>query len=162
MAITLQQQAIQQAGYQASLGIDQHFIELAKNKQLAISYLETPEQQLTYLARLGDVEDDFLESTLKQINKVSDELPDLIAAWENGDRNKIQALLDDDDTSPELQTYLEQHLIKERNQSWIPKIIAQTSQRNFMVVGAMHLYGHDGLLQMLEQNGYKLTNIPTR
>ena len=162
VAITLQQQAIQQAGYQASLGIDQHFIALANNKQLAISYLETPEQQLAYLARLDDVEDDFLESTLKQINKVSDELPDLIAAWEKGDRNKIQALLDDDDTSPELQAYLEQHLIKERNQNWIPKIIAQKSQRNFMVVGAMHLYGHDGLLLMLEQNGYKLTNIPTR
>lgn len=162
VAITLQQQAIQQAGYQAALGIDQHFIGLAKNKQLAISYLETPEQQLAYLARLGSVEDDFLDATLKQINNVDDELPALINAWEEGNREKIQALLEDNETSPELRQYLEQHLIKERNQNWMPKIISQTSRRNFMVVGAMHLYGHYGLLKMLEQNGYKTTNIQTR
>ena len=162
VAITLQQQAIQQAGYQAALGVDQYFIGLAKNKQISIHYLETPDQQLAYLAGLGGVENDFLEATLKQINKVNADLPDLIKAWEKGDRNKIQALLEDDDTSPELRQYLEQHLIQERNQNWLPKIMSQTYQRNFMVVGAMHLYGPNGLIQMLKQNGYKISNIQTR
>ncbi|MDD2841283.1 MAG: TraB/GumN family protein [Tolumonas sp.] len=162
VAITLQQQAIQQAGYQAALGVDQYFIGLAKDKLVSIHYLETPDQQLAYLAGLGGVENDFLEATLKQIHKVNDDLPDLIKAWEKGDRNKIQALLEDDDTSPELRQYLEQHLIQERNQNWLPKIMSQTYQRNFMVVGAMHLYGPNGLIQMLKQNGYKLSNIQTR
>ncbi len=162
VAITLQQQAIQLAGYQPSFGIDHYFINLAKERQLMINYLETTEQQLAYLAGLGAVEDDFLDATLQQINKVNDELPALIKAWGTGDRNKIQALLDDESTSQELQQYLEQHLIKERNQQWLPQIMAQTAHSNFMVVGAMHLYGDNGLLKMLEQNGYKLTNIPAR
>ena len=162
VAITLQQQAIQQAGYQAALGVDQYFIGLAKDKQISIHYLETPDQQLAYLAGLGGVENDFLEATLKQINKVNADLPDLIKAWEKGDRNKIQALLENDDTSPELRQYLEQHLIKERNQNWLPKIMSETYPHNFMVVGAMHLYGPNGLIQMLKQNGYKISNIQTR
>jgi uncharacterized protein YbaP (TraB family) len=162
VAITLQQQAIQQAGYQVALGIDQHFISEAQNRQLTINYLETPEQQFAYLAKLENIENDFLASTLKQINQVNEELPNLIAAWESGDRNKIQALLNDADTSPALQEYLEQHLIKERNQNWMPKIMALPFHRNFIVVGAMHLYGSNGLLTMLEQNDYKLTNISTQ
>lgn len=161
VAITLQQQAIQKAGYQAALGIDQYFINAAQDRQLTIHYLETPEQQFAYLAKLGRVENDFLESTLKQINQVNEELPTLITAWEMGDRDKIQALLNDTDTSPALQDYLEQHLIKERNQNWLPKIMALPSTRNFMVVGAMHLYGANGLLTMLKQHDYKLTNIST-
>lgn len=164
VAITLQQQAIQQAGYQASLGIDQYFVGLAqtKHKSVVMKYLETPEQQFAYLSKLGDVESDFLESTLVQIDRVNDELPHLIEAWESGDKNKIQALLNDSDTSPNLQAYLEQNLIKERNQNWMPQIENLTSQNNFMVVGAMHLYGDNGLLTMLKQHGYTLTNISTQ
>lgn len=162
IAITLQQQAIQLAGYQPAFGIDQYFISQAKNRQVPVTWLETPEQQLTYLANLGDVEDDFLDATLQQISKVHEDLPELIKAWEKGDREKIQALLDDDATSPELQHYLKQYLIKERNQRWIPKIMSQSPANHFIVVGAMHLYGNDGLLKLLESNGYKLTNVNTK
>jgi uncharacterized protein len=162
VAIMLQQQSIQQAGYQASLGIDQYFIGLAKDKHIDIQCMETPEQQLAYLAGLGDVEEDFLDVTLQQIAQIDHELPALIDAWGKGNRNKIMALLEDEDTSPALQQYLEQHLIKERNQNWIPKIKALAAKRNFMVVGAMHLYGKNGLLTLLENNGYKLSNIDTQ
>lgn len=162
IAITLQQQAIQLAGYQSDLGIDQYFIKQAKSRQLPVTWLETPEQQLAYLAGLGDVEDDFLDATLQQISKVHEELPELIKAWGKGDREKIQTLLDDESTSPELQHYLKQYLLKERNQRWIPKIMSQPSTNNFIVVGAMHLYGRDGLLKLLESNGYRLTHINTQ
>jgi uncharacterized protein len=160
--VAIMLQAIQQAGYQASLGIDQYFINLAKDKHIDIQCMETPEQQLAYLAGLGDVEEDFLDVTLQQIAQIDHELPALINAWEKGNRNKIMALLEDKDTSPALQQYLEQHLIKERNQNWIPKIKTLAAKRNFMVVGAMHLYGKNGLLTLLENNGYKLSNIDTQ
>jgi uncharacterized protein YbaP (TraB family) len=159
VAIMLQQQAIQQAGYQPSFGIDQYFISQAKDRQIDIQYMETPEQQLAYLAGLGNIENDFLDATLQQITKIDHDLPDLIKAWEQGDQNKIMALLEDEDTSPALQQYLEQHLIKERNQNWIPKIKSLPAKHNFMVVGAMHLYGENGLLRLLESNGYKLKHI---
>lgn len=161
VAITLQQQAIQQAGYQADLGIDHYFIELAHQQQTSVHYLETPEQQLNYLAQLGDMQDDFLDATLQQINTVNSELPALINAWKNGDKAKIQALLDDEDSSPELRQYLAERLIKERNQRWLPQLMTQTPDRTFVVVGAMHLYGHNGLLELLKQNGYQLSNINT-
>lgn len=162
VAMTLQQQAIQQAGYQASFGIDQYFIDQAHNQQLTITYLETPEQQIAYLAGLGDMEGDFLNATLQQIDKVHEELPMLIKAWESGDRVKIQSLLDDESDSPQLKQYLEQHLIQERNQHWLPQMTSLSFNRNFMVVGAMHLYGEHGLLKLLENNGYKITNIQSR
>ena len=104
---------------------------------------------------------DFLDATLQQINTVNSELPALINAWKNGDKAKIQALLDDEDSSPELRQYLAERLIKERNQRWLPQLMTQTPDRTFVVVGAMHLYGHNGLLELLKQNGYQLSNINT-
>lgn len=163
VAINLQQQAIQHAGYKPSMGIDQYFIDQAHQHQISITYLETPEQQLSYLAGLGNVENDFLKATLEQINKVQTELPDLIKAWKNGDKAKLQTLLSEEDSSsPQLRQYLEQHLIKERNLRWLPQITTLKSSNNFMVVGAMHLYGDTGLLKLLKTAGYKLTNIKTR
>ena len=52
---------------------------------------------------------------------------------------------------------LYQKLLPERNRQWLPKITqALRGKRNTMVlVGAMHLVGNEGLLQLLRDDGFK-------
>ncbi len=49
-------------------------------------------------------------------------------------------------------------LLVERNNNWLPKIerlISQPEQK-FILVGALHLVGEDGLLKQLKNKGYQV------
>ena len=48
-----------------------------------------------------------------------------------------------------------QSLLVDRNRRWVPKIEACVQTRRcFVVVGAAHLVGPDGLVALLTQRGY--------
>ena len=51
-------------------------------------------------------------------------------------------------------------LLDERNKKWIPKIETMAKDQSvFFGVGAGHLGGEDGVLNLLKQAGYRLTPI---
>ena len=105
---------------------------------------------------MGDLEDDFLQSTLEQIGTLQQEVPKLLQAWQDGDGSALQRLLSEEQGSPALQELMERRLLKERNHNWIPKLLAMPEKNKFLVVGALHLYGPDGVLNLLRQQGYKV------
>ena len=52
-------------------------------------------------------------------------------------------------------------LLVARNRAWMPKIEALFSRPRhaFVVVGAAHLVGPDGLVAMLKAKGYQVTQL---
>lgn len=52
-------------------------------------------------------------------------------------------------------------LLLERNRNWMPKIEQLFSRpgRAFVVIGAAHLVGPDGLLAMLRAKGYQVEQL---
>jgi hypothetical protein len=54
-----------------------------------------------------------------------------------------------------------QRLLVDRNRNWLPTLEALFSRRGraFIVVGAAHLVGPDGLLQMLKAKGYAVEQL---
>lgn len=157
VAITLTQQALQRAGYQPELGVDEHFASQAMRLGTPIRGLERVPEQFAYLAGLSQQEDDFLQATLEQIGTMDAEVPKLLQAWQAGDGPALQKLLSQEQgTSAALQEYMERRLLKERNHNWLPKLLAMPEKNQFLVVGALHLYGPDGLLTLLRQQGYQL------
>jgi len=51
-----------------------------------------------------------------------------------------------------------QSLVLDRNRRWIPRIESCLATGScFVVVGAAHMVGSDGLIAMLRQKGYKIT-----
>lgn len=159
IALMLQQEAIRQSGYKASLGIDHHFQTQAIENNKPTYYLETPKQQIEFLANMGNIQSDFLDATLNQIDEIDTELPTLVKAWEAGDNKTIERLLEDDETSKSLKDYLQNTLLTQRNHNWVEQLMKLEPNNNFMVVGAMHLYGTEGLLRLLKQNGYQMTHL---
>lgn len=159
VALSLQQEAIRQLGYQSDLGIDSYFLQEAKNKAKDVAFLETPEEQINFLANMGALQKDFLKATLTQIEQIENDLPRLIQAWETGNREQIEKLLEEDDSSPELTVFLEQKLLNQRNTNWVKQFIASKERHLFVVVGAMHLYRNEGLIMLLKKQGYQLTHL---
>ena len=54
-----------------------------------------------------------------------------------------------------------QTLIVDRNNAWLPKIEAMVKSREveFVLVGALHLAGDDGLLALLVARGYRVRQL---
>ncbi|MGE0526944.1 MAG: TraB/GumN family protein [Bdellovibrionales bacterium] len=57
-------------------------------------------------------------------------------------------------------------LVVSRNLAWMPAILIRVEQgRAFFAVGQSHLYGQNGLLNLLARRGYSIqpvTELPTR
>ena len=67
--------------------------------------------------------------------------------WEKGFRQKFPSL--------------HQTLLIDRNHNWLPKIenLLETKEIEFVLFGAMHLYGDDGILQLLKNRGCKIRQL---
>jgi uncharacterized protein YbaP (TraB family) len=54
----------------------------------------------------------------------------------------------------------EQNLLIERNQRWIPVMEkAMNDKASFFAVGAGHLGGPEGVLELLRKRGYRVTPV---
>ena len=85
-------------------------------------------------------------------------IPDssLARDWAAGDVAALEKeLLSAFNQSPEIYD----RLLVERNRNWLPQVDAclQENAGCFIVVGAAHLVGRDGLPTLLEKRGYRVT-----
>jgi hypothetical protein len=80
------------------------------------------------------------------------ETQEILAAWRSGDDAKLAALMSED-----FHTYpsLYYALISGRNRRWMPQIerLLKADQNYFVIVGALHLVGEGGLLQLAKADG---------
>ena len=157
-AITLTQAALERTGYRGEFGVDQHFAKRANDGGKPIIGLETLLEQLGYLASVGDNQTLMLENTLDELPDLEKGFAEVMAAWQNGDQATLINLLKEEMAPPKLQAWLEQTLLAERNRNWVKKWPGLPNE-SFIVVGALHLYGEQGLLALLEQQGWRITPL---
>ena len=52
-------------------------------------------------------------------------------------------------------------LVTDRNKRWVPQIekLLHGSQDYFVIVGALHLVGDGGLLELMRRDGYKPESV---
>jgi uncharacterized protein len=153
-ALTLMAMEWQKAGFDADLGLDKHFYDRAKTDGKTIQGLETVDYQLARFDDMSpELQDRLLAQTLKDIDTEQANLTRLVEAWRAGDAPAVERIVLKD-LVEESQLY--QRLLVERNKNWLPKLEALFSRPRhaFVVVGAAHLVGPDGLIAMLKAKGY--------
>ena len=159
LAAQLTMQILQKAGFTAA-GVDQHFLNLAKQQGKTLAYLETPQFQLQLLADLGQGrEDEFVRLMLAEATRTQSQLAALIAAWRQGDLAALKQLALDELEQQDADSY--QRLFVQRNAAWLPQLIALSAntQTELVLVGAGHLAGPAGLLAQLQQAGYQVEQL---
>jgi uncharacterized protein YbaP (TraB family) len=153
--LTLSGLELQRAGFDPELGIDVHYRRKAAGNGMALSMLETAAEQIDYLAGLPmELQVAQLQKTLEEGDTELKEVREIAAAWRAGDATAIeQLLLKGMKESP---AYY-QSLVVNRNRRWLPRIESCLTTGNcFIVVGAAHMVGSDGLIAMLKQKGYRI------
>jgi uncharacterized protein YbaP (TraB family) len=149
----------QKAGFDAELGLDKHFFDRAQVENKTIQGLETTDFQISLFDGMSmEQQDRFLAETLKGVATETASVNKLAASWKIGDAGAIERLvLSDIKDDP----FVYDRLLVARNRTWLPKIEALFSRPRpaFVVVGAAHLVGPDGLLAMLKAKGYQLVQL---
>lgn len=157
VAITLMAPTLQAAGFKPELGIDKHFFDRAKEKGLERQALETLAYQLDRFDQMPPkLQEEMLKATIEDLDTQVGGVKEMVRAWATGDIDMMEKLaLTAFQQSPELY----QRLLSERNQNWMPHVERCLTENAgcFVVVGAAHLVGQDGLPVLLRKKGYRVT-----
>ena len=159
LAMTLVEMEWQKAGFDASLGLDRHFYDRAKADGKRVQGLETVDYQVSLFDGMSMEEQDrMLAESLKDLEQDRANVFALTDAWKAGNAAALERIvLEDLKDDP----VMYQRLLVGRNRNWLPKIEALLPRtgRAFVVVGAAHLIGPDGLLSMFRSKGYKVDQL---
>jgi uncharacterized protein len=153
-ALTLATAPLLKAGLDPEHGVDKQLKAQMAGAGKQVLGLETAEQQIRFLADMPQsVELAFLRSSIRDADKGTIELTELIDAWKNGDVAAIARLEDGDLRQTEPKLY--QRLLVQRNGAWAKKIAAMLQQPGtiFIAVGAAHLAGPDSVQMQLHKLG---------
>ena len=147
-------------GYLPNYGVDAYLIGKAKAAHKPIVELEGVDSQIRLMDSLTDKENltlfkgtlDALESGL-----TDEQVKGMVAAWEAGDpRAMLEVARRYNEKIPGAREF-ENKFIWSRHGAMLAKIegyLNQSKDRHFIAVGALHLAGPDGLVEMLRKKGY--------
>lgn len=141
-------------------GVDKYFLTQAKKDNKALAYLETLSFQIDLIANLGAEDPNkFIKMSIDEAKTSSDLLKKLINAWRSGDMNFIQSEVLEKTQQQDPATY--RLMFSDRNHRWLPQLAQMFNQpgHEFVLVGAAHLPGDDGVLKLLTQAGFKVEQI---
>ena len=143
-------------GYDVEFGIETYFLDKAEADGKDILELESFEYQLDIFASLSDdLQIAMLEDAVN--NQVTEEsMETMFEAWSTGDAEMMEQLLFISKAlHPEYQPVYDV-LYDERNFLMIDRIeqYLQDNETYFVVVGAAHLVGENGLINLLVDKGY--------
>jgi uncharacterized protein YbaP (TraB family) len=156
VALTLVAIKFQQIGLEPNLGVDHYLADRAKRSGKSTSGLETLEFQIGLLDQLSKRDQEsLLRETVVELDLLDANINKIVQAWLKGDDQSLESLL-----LAGMKQFPEVHekIIVERNRRWVPqieKILAQDGG-SMVVVGAAHLVGKDGVIEMLKARGYTL------
>ena len=144
----------------AGIGVDAYYSTKSINDQKKLGQLETVETQIAFIASMGAGQvDEMLIYTLADIESLPELMNSMKQAWRQGNLAELKAV----GITPFKNEFpdIYQALIVDRNNAWLPKIEAmvKTSEVEFVLVGALHLAGDDGLLAQLVARGYKVRQL---
>ncbi|WP_455221498.1 TraB/GumN family protein [Kaarinaea lacus] len=161
IAITLTVARIVQLGYSPELGIDRYFIDKARKDSKPIQQLESAEWQMELMLSFSD-DDLILRHTVISLDEMDNMFKEIMAAWKSGDSQRIEAVMLTDQLKehPEFAELFER-LFDARNITMTDEILDMLNQTKnyFVVVGAGHLVGKQGIVSLLKKQGLTVVQV---
>lgn len=149
-------------GYDPQAGVDLHFIQKARERAMPIVELESIAFQVDMMNSFSDAEMDMLlGQTLQQIERdtMGAELKSMTTAWRTGDApglwRVVQGSFGQDHKNRDA---IMEKLNTRRNRAMTDKIegYLKSGKTHFVVVGALHLVGDEGIVSRLRQKNFKI------
>ena len=159
---------INDADMDANKGIDAHFLKLAKKDNKNILEIETAEFQYDLLLS-NPIELDrlMINSYVDDYDNNVLEMKELYNAWKKGDIKELEEKLFSSDTEELSENeimmleHYNQTLITDRNYGMVRALEKYMSEDKnvFCVVGLGHVIGDEGIIKLMQKNGYKIEQL---
>ena len=133
------------------------FVQKAKSQEKEIFGLETTAEQAAVFDSIS------YESQVAELMKMMDEgdemkslFNEMISSYKEEDLNSIKQLMRENMSDDNQEKFL----LTERNKNWIPRIGEMAKEKStFFAVGAGHLAGEKGVINLLKTAGYKVKPV---
>jgi uncharacterized protein len=148
-------------GFDPHYGIDQHFLSKAEGKKRVVE-LESLDYQIKLLSNLNDRDQElFLLLSLKDSSTQRREVNGLLQAWTSGDVKELEKILAKSITEDNRLSSVYEILVNDRNKNMASKIedLLETKETYFVIVGAGHLVGEKGIVEILKKKGYQIVQM---
>jgi uncharacterized protein YbaP (TraB family) len=141
-----------------ALGVESFFTERARANAKPISGLESAKEHNQVFTGLSDREGEALLLILFINAGRTTPGTDLMAAWRRGDAETLARRMHE--SFRDFPSFGDR-LLGARNRNWIPKLerYLRSGQICFVLVGAAHMGGADGLLALLRGRGCKIEQL---
>lgn len=150
-------------GFSPEQGLESHFAQRASIDGKHLVALESMTQQMQMLDQLTpELQTAMLNITVDEISndKVSTLVSEMIDAWRSGNVEALGAVLssEENELPDALAAQFHRKFISERNLVMAQKVesLLQSGKRAFVAVGALHMFGVDGIPATLAAKGYKV------
>lgn len=160
-SLTLTTAVLRQLGYGAEYGVDLHLMREAAGR-IPIIELESVAYQFELLSGMEEKDQvAMLMRTLHEIDDAGRHFGDMLDAWLNGNAEKLDRVLFEGFDRMVRGDYLYRRLILDRNVEMTDAIDRLSRRHNvlFVVVGAGHLIGGDGIIERLKSRGYYIEQL---
>ena len=134
----------------------------AGERGVAVAGLETMDEQIEVFDGLSlDDQRDLLDVTLRDQAQIAGRTEALTRAYLARDLEKLRALAEADRlANPALHATVMRRLLADRNRRMVERMQSRLRRGNaFIAVGAAHLPGPQGLIKLLEREGYRLSAV---
>jgi uncharacterized protein len=131
--------------------LETEIMKLAKGK--AVLGLESLDFQMDLVDKMSYINQaNYLLETLDDKQKALAEFKEMADTYKERDLEKLLKLTDDGD---KMMADFENEMLLKRNKTWIPEITKLINKKStFIAVGAGHLGGKEGVLQLLRNEGF--------
>lgn len=153
-------------GYDATLGLDIHFADRAVKEGKRIVQLESAASQFGMMDSLSPgLQEELLAVTLDEIEskQVSALVKEMLSAWMVSDLARLQRVLTEEERklSPGRAREFHNKFLASRNAAMAQRIDSLLKERTsmFIAVGAAHVLGEDGLVELLKKKGHRVKQL---
>jgi uncharacterized protein YbaP (TraB family) len=161
LALVLESLELLKLGFDPNYGIDKYFLSRATGKKKIVE-LESLDYQIDLLSKFSDQEQElFLLYTVKDLRVLRQELDRLTQAWISGDAKGMESIMTRGFAEDRRMSSVYEKLILERNRNMASKIeeFLRNKEIYFAVVGAAHLVGNRGIIEILKGRGYLVEQL---
>jgi hypothetical protein len=148
---------IQTLGFDPNAGVELSLLTETRGTGIGYGYFETAEEQIGFLAGLPlEIQVEGLAQGLREAEALPQQVDDMVRAWATGDMVALDAYINRDmrEDSPEVY----EAIIVRRNANWVPQIVDILNGEGtaFIAVGAAHLPGENGIIELLRKEGLEV------
>lgn len=158
-AVTLSILPLTKLGYDPEQGAEKQLTRLAKSAGKPVTGLETLGEQLGFFDALPETQQiAFLNSVVKDLDKLGPQLDKMVVLWAKGDPDGLATAMNESmAATPELA----KTLLWDRNDRWADQIKERMGQPGtvFIAVGAGHLAGQHSVQDYLKERGLTVKRV---